>query len=357
MKKIISSFFSAALLFAFAVETLACACCAEPGTYSIWTGKPSAYDLEVLQGVKFDANAYLYMTEAGFDGIKGLDSIAKSYESNNWTASPEFFSLSNTFSAKTWRFNFKTKDGKAGTLTLPMPAQMLAYKVDIHDGGISGGGGPLLYKEFRFKGNVQTGTGFFQSGIVKPTTYFLVLKGRGNGCDNPQDFTHWYLEIEGRKAEYSFFGKLSSADPEYVFDEEEEEEMENQQNPSAAEVIELLRGIEERLADAWVKGDRKFIEQVLADDWSVTDAAGRILKKAEVLEEAFGSKDRQISSLKIDDVSVRPSGNWAVVTGRTKASGKYRGEAMEVTLRFTDVFELRNGNWQVVASQATLLNQ
>lgn len=354
MKIFSTAFFIAALLFASVNEVSACACCAEPGTYSIWTGKPDGYYLEVLRDIKFAPNAYLFTTEAGFDAIKGLDGIRKSYESDSWTASPEFFSLSNTFSAKTWKFNFKTKDGKAGTLTLPMPARMLAYKVDIHDGGTSGGGGPLLYKEFRFKGSAQSGTGFFQSGIVKPTTYFLVLKGRGNGCDNPQDFTHWYLEIKGKKAEYSFFGKLSSADPEYVFDEEETE---NQQSSSGAEVTALLSGIEQRLADAWVKGDRKFIEQVLADDWSVTDASGRILKKAEVLEEAFDSKDRQISSLKIDEISVRSFENWAVVTGRTKASGKYRGEAMEVTLRFTDVFELQNGNWQIVASQATLINQ
>lgn len=227
MKNSLILFVIAALLFASAVETSACACCAEPGTYSIWTGKLDGYYLEILQGVKFDQNAYLFMTEAGFDGIKGLDSIKKSYESNSWTASPEFFTLSNAFAAKIWKFNFKTKDGKAGVLTLPMPAQMLAYKVDIHDGNTSGGGGPLLYKEFRFKGNVQNATGFFQSGVVKPTDYFLVLKGRGNGCDNPQDFTHWYLEIEGKKAEYSFFGKLSSANPAFVLDEDEDEETKN----------------------------------------------------------------------------------------------------------------------------------
>ena len=125
----------------------------------------------------------------------------------------------------------------------------------------------------------------------------------------------------------------------------------------ASEVTELLRDIEERLAIAWVKGDRSFIEQILADDWSVTDLTGRVLKKAEVLEEAFGSKDRQIVSMRIDEINVRPFGDWAIVTGRTQAAGKYRGEVAEVTLRFTDVFAYRNGKWQVVASQATLLNQ
>jgi ketosteroid isomerase-like protein len=124
-----------------------------------------------------------------------------------------------------------------------------------------------------------------------------------------------------------------------------------------SEVTVLLRNLEESLAKAWVKGDRPFIEQILADDWSVTDLTGRVLKKAEVLEEAFGSKDRQIVSMRIDELNVRPFGDWAIVTGRTQATGKYQGEDAEVTLRFTDVFTYRNGQWQVVASQATLLQR
>jgi hypothetical protein len=118
-----------------------------------------------------------------------------------------------------------------------------------------------------------------------------------------------------------------------------------------------LADIEQRLAVAWVEGDNLFIEQTLADDWSVTDLTGRVLTKTEVLEEAFSSKDRQVVSMSIDDVSVRPFDDWAIVTGRTKAAGEYQDEAAEVTLRFTDVFVKRHGKWQVVASQATLINQ
>jgi len=114
----------------------------------------------------------------------------------------------------------------------------------------------------------------------------------------------------------------------------------------AAEVTELLADIEERIATAWVNGDRSFIEQILAEDWSVTDLTGRVLKRAEVLEEAFGSKDRQIVSMRIDEVNVRPFGDWAIVTGRTHAAGAYQGETAEVTLRFTDVFANRNGRWR-----------
>jgi hypothetical protein len=59
-------------------------------------------------------------------------------------------------------------------------------------------------------GNVQSGTGLFKAGIVNPPTYFLVFQGRGNGCDNAGDFSNWRLEINGRRAQYAFFGKLTS---------------------------------------------------------------------------------------------------------------------------------------------------
>jgi hypothetical protein len=86
---------------------------------------------------------------------------------------------------------------------------MVSFKVDIHDKDEESGA-PILYKEWRFKGNVQSGTGFFKAGIVSPTTYFLVLQGRGNVCDNAEDFTYWRLEIEGKKANYAFMGKLET---------------------------------------------------------------------------------------------------------------------------------------------------
>ena len=198
-------------LLASSVNTFACACCAEPGTYMLRTGKPVAYEMELLGEMQFDRNAFLYMTEAGFDMIKGLDGIRKIYESESWTASPEYFRVENSLVGKTWKLNFFTKDGQAGALVLPMPAQMLSYKVDIHDGS-DRGNGPMLYKEWRFKGPVQRGDGFLRAGIARGTEYFLVFQGRGRGCDDISDFGRWHLEITGPKANYSFFGKLSSGD-------------------------------------------------------------------------------------------------------------------------------------------------
>lgn len=187
---------------------LACACCAEPGEYVLSTHRPDSTSLEVIGDFEFSKSTDLYMTEAGFDMIKGLSPIQKEYDSEEWTAASSF-DLAASFTRKLWTFNIKTPKGKAATLVLPMPAQMVTYKVDIHDDD-NRSNGPQLYKEFRFKGSLTSAGGFAQAGVVRGTTYFLVFQGRGNSCDNASDFTHWRLEISGPRADYAFFGKLDT---------------------------------------------------------------------------------------------------------------------------------------------------
>lgn len=196
--------FASVLLFTS--ETFACACCAEKGDYSISTQTPDKSKIELLSEMKFDGAVQLYMTAAEFEVIKGLSSIQAGYNENNWETTPNFFTLENMFAAKSWKLNFKTANGKTGTIVLPLPTQMVSFKADIHD---TTEGEVSLYKEWRFKGTVGSGNGFFKSSILKPTTYFLVLQGRGNHCDNAEDFRNWRLEVTGKNADYAFFGKMN----------------------------------------------------------------------------------------------------------------------------------------------------
>jgi len=130
----------------------------------------------------------------------------------------------------------------------------------------------------------------------------------------------------------------------------------SQNGDSSAAIADELREIENQLVAAWVAGDPSVHELVLSEDWSVIDAQGRVRSKAEVLEEMFRPGEREISG-RIDEVNVRPYGDWAIVTGKTHVAGRYEGNEINVTLRLMDVFRRREGNWQVVASQATLLNE
>ena len=180
----------------------ACACCAHPGEYQINFVKPDAYKLSVMKRMRFGTTAYLFTGEAEPDvAAKGLAHPADTY------------SLSGSLVGNVWKLTFRNGD-ESGTLNLPLPAKMLRYAADIHDGQTIGGDSrkPLLYKEWRFEGEVN-GTGFFKAGIVARTKYFLVLQGRGNNCDTAEDFTHWRLKITGNKTDYAFYGELSTPAP------------------------------------------------------------------------------------------------------------------------------------------------
>ena len=116
-----------------------------------------------------------------------------------------------------------------------------------------------------------------------------------------------------------------------------------------------LRDIQQQLARAWVERDRAFIERVLAPEWSVTQADGSILSRASVLRTAFETEGLRVATMVIDDVTVDIFGTTAVVRGRTAATGADKSLVFDVRLRFTDVFLKRNGEWQAVASHASLL--
>ena len=190
--------FALAALLSLPAESWACACCSNEGDYYVGTGRPSEYERSIVQQIRFGRTATLYTTEADpEETAKGVAHVAEKY------------ALGGSLGGGAWRLTFR--DGsKTGTLPLPLPARWTTYTADIHDGQTSPGGGPLLYKEWRFEGQVS-GTGFFKAGIVGPTKYLLVLQGRGNGCQDALDFKHWRLQVSGRKAAYAFYGEL--ADP------------------------------------------------------------------------------------------------------------------------------------------------
>jgi Domain of unknown function (DUF4440) len=113
-----------------------------------------------------------------------------------------------------------------------------------------------------------------------------------------------------------------------------------------------LEDIQQQLVKAWITHERSILERLLAPEWRVTRSDGRISTREEVLRE-FDTGANRLQGGKIDDILVRTFGDVAVVTGRTQARGEYAGQSYDVTLRFTDVFVRRNGQWQAVASHAT----
>jgi ketosteroid isomerase-like protein len=127
------------------------------------------------------------------------------------------------------------------------------------------------------------------------------------------------------------------------------------QSPRITDPRQELADLQQRLARAWLAADRAAVERIIAADWTVTGADGRVSTRQEVLRDVFDTKVHRILALEIDDVRVRVFGETAVVTGRTKGRGEYAGVPYDVTIRFTDVFVRRDGRWEAVASHASLL--
>lgn len=195
-RKSLLALFSIVMVLVASTVSFACACCAERGTYQVSTMTADKYHLDLLKDMRFGTSTELYMT-AGEGDIKGIAGLGDGD-----------MSIVDAYTNNTWKLTIKSADGKTGTLLLPRPAKMTTRKIDLHD---TKEGDPILYKEFVFEGTVGSGSGVFKSGIVKPTKYTLVFQGRGNMCDNAEDFSDWNLQVVGSRAEYSFFGKMKSS--------------------------------------------------------------------------------------------------------------------------------------------------
>lgn len=189
-----------AVLLLSPIAALACACCSNTGSYHSGSVDLADYSLSQLKRMRFARTASLFMTEAGLEEDSlGIDKPKENYL------------LQSAFAGDVWRLTFRS-GANSGILELPLPAKMWSHSADIHDGKLSGGGGPLLYKEWRLEGELK-GSGFFKNGTATPATYVLVLQGRGNGCDNAEDFGHWRLQVRGENARYAFHGKLTRPIP------------------------------------------------------------------------------------------------------------------------------------------------
>ena len=107
--------------------------------------------------------------------------------------------------------------------------------------------------------------------------------------------------------------------------------------------------------EAFYARDVEFLESILADDFIVTYDDGARGDKARELELSASFNQRVISATQ-EDFIVQVYGETAVVWFTLRVVGIRRGEEAEIALRYTDVWVMRDGRWQCVASQSTRLN-
>ena len=123
------------------------------------------------------------------------------------------------------------------------------------------------------------------------------------------------------------------------------------QSKTVKELIEL----ENRFNEALVRGDIAVIEEIEANDLIFTDAAGVVTSKADEIK-SLKSGEVKFESIKMTDTRVQDLGTLGIVTGTLMEKAAYKNIDISGTYRFTDVWAKRNGRWEHVAGQETLVS-
>jgi uncharacterized protein (TIGR02246 family) len=120
------------------------------------------------------------------------------------------------------------------------------------------------------------------------------------------------------------------------------------QNKAADEV----RKLERAWLDAYEKNDAKAMNEIVADDFTITFPDGSIQTKKQILFSLNQPRNANFPSYKFytEEVEARVYGDTVVLIGRVVTEWQKDGKTMREQNRYTDTYVKRNGRWQVVAS-------
>lgn len=105
---------------------------------------------------------------------------------------------------------------------------------------------------------------------------------------------------------------------------------------------------------AQIAADTVALRRIYADDFVGIGPTGVVRDKAAVVAD-FTSHALTYQSITTAEVRVRVYGSTAVETGRSTMVGQDRGKAVPRENRFTRVWVMKGGRWQLVANHYSLL--
>jgi ketosteroid isomerase-like protein len=107
-------------------------------------------------------------------------------------------------------------------------------------------------------------------------------------------------------------------------------------------------------ADRWdmaiVRKDRAAIESNMADDFRHIDGSGNVEEKRGFVDDLV-APELEINPYSVEDFDVRVYGDVALLSGRTRMTGRYQGKAFSSHYRYIDIYVRRGGEWKIVSVQ------
>src|SRR6516164_11692955 len=125
-----------------------------------------------------------------------------------------------------------------------------------------------------------------------------------------------------------------------------------QTNANAQRDLDTLTALNRDFTASVQKGDVKRFEEILADDFMISNPDGSLFDKAEYLK--LVAQPVTISGLVAENVQIRLLGDFAIIHARFNsryADGKQRRG------RYTDNYARRDGTWVAVAADYHLDQQ
>lgn len=111
-----------------------------------------------------------------------------------------------------------------------------------------------------------------------------------------------------------------------------------------------------RQADAWDKAivakDRAGIAANMCDDFRQIGPSGEVENRESFVRDLM-STELQIDPYTVEDFEIRFYGEVALLSGRTRMTGRYAGAAFTSHYRYIDVYVRSGGRWKVCSVQTT----
>jgi ketosteroid isomerase-like protein len=117
---------------------------------------------------------------------------------------------------------------------------------------------------------------------------------------------------------------------------------------------QAVRQQDQQRIHAQITADTLALRRIYADDFLGIGPTGVVRNKADVIAD-FTSHALTYQSITTAEVRVRVYGNTAVETGRSTMVGQDTGKAVPRDNRFTRVWVLTAGRWQLVANHYSLM--
>jgi hypothetical protein len=110
--------------------------------------------------------------------------------------------------------------------------------------------------------------------------------------------------------------------------------------------------LESQWTQAIKSGDTAVLDRLLAPEYTMVDASGKTLNKAQEIA-TYQRGDVKFDSISTSGQTVAIYIGGATVTGTASIKGKHKKEDISGEYRFIDILERRKSGWQAVYSQIT----